>query len=207
MNTSSDRKLTRIVFIGAPGCGKSTLAADVFVALKKLGKNVELVPEWIRRDIMKNGIMTNVFEQYRTLMNNRREEDHFPDQVEFIVQDGSTLLGYFYAAVYSNKNDPKERLVIQDMYSTLLDDLYSRKYDHIYFLPRAYTEHLNADDGTRFQSDKDFITLDTYMRLIFTDIHRMDNVKVLDCGLNQRVPTVIRDILGFSAEEISKLNL
>jgi AAA domain len=194
---NSTEKTTRIVFIGAPGCGKSTLAADVFVAFKKLGKNVELVMEWIRRDIMKNGSMTNVFEQYRTLMNNRHEEEHFPEQVEYIVQDGGTLLGYFYAAVYSTKIDQRERLVIQDMYEALLNDLYSRKYDHIYFLPRTAVQAIGANikDGTRFQTDHQIEVLENYMRLIFTEIHRMDNIKVLECPLGERVETIMSDIL------------
>jgi hypothetical protein len=198
MNASSDHKTTRIVFIGAPGCGKSTLAADVFVALKKLGKNAELVPEWIRRDIMKNGIMGSVFEQYRTLMYHQREEEDFPPQVEYLVQDGGTLLGYFYAAVYSSKTDPKERLVIQDLYDHLLSALYGKKYDHIYYLPRTQVLETGANiaDGTRFQADGDYDVLETYMKLIFTEIHRMDNVRVLNCPLDQRVPTVINDILG-----------
>src|SRR3954466_3972807 len=103
MNVPLRNKPTRIVFIGAPGCGKSTVSADLFVALKKIGKNAELVPEWVRRDIMKHGSMTNVFEQYRYLMHNKNEEDFFPEHVQYIVQDGGILLGYFYAAVYSTK--------------------------------------------------------------------------------------------------------
>ena len=202
MNMFSEPKTTRIVFIGAPGCGKSTLAADVFTAFKKLGKNAELVMEWIRRDIMKNGSMTNVFEQYRTLMYNRHEEEDFPRQVEYIIQDGGTLLGYFYAAVYSTKTDQKERLVIQDMYEALLKDLYSKKYDYIYFLPRAEVQAIgaNTDDGTRYQSDHQIEVLENYMRLIFTEIHRMDSVKVLDCPLGQRVNTVISDVIGRVAQ-------
>jgi hypothetical protein len=196
MNAFSNSKTTRIVFIGAPGCGKSTVSAELFVALKKLGKNAELVPEWVRRDIMKHGSMSNVFEQYRYLVHNRKEEDSFPEHVEYIVQDGGILLGYFYAAVYSTKKDKKERLVLQDLYQDLLDTLYSGRYSHIYFLPRDPVVQAGGifADGTRFQTIHETEVLENYMRLIFTEIHRMDGVRVLDCPLNKRVETILKDL-------------
>lgn len=196
MNASTGQKTTRIVFIGAPGCGKSTVSAELFVALKKLGKNAELVPEWVRRDIMKHGSMTNVFEQYRYLMHNKKEEDFFPTNVEYIIQDGGILLGYFYAAVYSTKKDKKERLVLQDLYDALLDTLYSGQYDYIYFLPndKVISSGANIDDGTRYQTPHETQVLESYMWLIFTEIHRMDSVRVLDCTLDQRVPTILGNL-------------
>lgn len=196
----------KIVFIGGPGCGKSTLTADVFVAFKKLGKVTEFVPEWIRREIMREGVMTSVWEQYRTLNNHRREEQHFPDSVEYLILDGGTLTPYFYAALYSQKQDRKERLVVQDMYESLLDDLYSRKYDRIYFLPRIHTDSagVSFQDGVRFQTDDDLAVLESYMTLMFTKIHKMDNIKVLDCPLDQRVSNVIQDVLGVAAVDTWK---
>lgn len=196
----------RVVFIGGPGCGKSTLTADVFVAFKKIGKVTEFVPEWIRREIMREGVMTSVWEQYRTMNNHRREELHFPDTVEYLILDGGTLTPYFYTAVYSKKDDRKERLVVQDMYEQLLDDLYSRKYDHIYFLPRIFTDQagVSFQDGTRFQTDEELDTLEQYMSLIFTKIHRMDNIKVLNCPLDDRVDTIVQDVLGDEGTETWK---
>lgn len=38
----------RINIFGGPGVGKSTLASDLFAYLKKSGKNVELVPEYVK---------------------------------------------------------------------------------------------------------------------------------------------------------------
>lgn len=207
MNDMTGRKTTRIVFIGAPGCGKSTLAADLFVALKKHGKNAELVPEWVRRDIMKHGIMTNVMEQYRYFIHNLREENHFPENVEYIIQDAGVLVGYFYAAVYSTAKDQKERLVIQDLYEALLDSLYSGKYDRIYFLPRAAVKDtgVSADDGTRYQSDADAQVLEDYMRLIFTRIHYTNSIRVIDCPLEKRLVTVLQDLEIFQPEQYDYL--
>jgi hypothetical protein len=198
---NAQTKAKRITLIGGPACGKTTLAHDLFVQFKKLGKNVEIIPEWIRRDIMRNGPMDSVFEQYRTLMNHRREEENFPKEVEYLIHDGGTLTPYFYAALYSKKTDRKERLVVQDMYEALLDDLYSFKYDKIYFLPRAIADAagVSFQDGVRYQTEHDLEVLETYMRLIFTKIHQMGNIKVLDCPLKLRTMTLIRDILGNEA--------
>jgi AAA domain len=188
---------TRITFVGGPSSGKSTTAADLFVQLKKQGKNAEMIQEWIRRDIMRNGPMKSTFEQYRTLMYNKREEENFPPHVEYLIHDGNTLLPYFYAALYADKDDLKDRLVIQDMYSVMLDDLYSRKYDLIYYLPRMQTDEAGAQiaDGTRVQSPEECDLLDRYMRLLLTEVHRMDNVRVIDCPLNERTDWLLADIL------------
>ena len=43
--------MKKVVFVGGPGSGKSTISAEVFVELKKRGANVELVTEWIRQDL------------------------------------------------------------------------------------------------------------------------------------------------------------
>lgn len=192
---------TRITFIGGPGSGKSTTAADLFVQLKKLGKNVEMIQEWIRRDIMRNGPMNSVFEQYRTLMYHRAEEEYFPENVEYLIHDGNTLTPYFYAALYADKSDKKDRLVIQDMHRALLDDLYSKKYDLIYFLPRAIASisEENFKDGTRVQTPDEVDVLEQYMMLLFTKVHKMDNVRVLDCPLYMRSEVLIRDMLGSDA--------
>jgi nicotinamide riboside kinase len=187
----------KICLIGSPGCGKSTLAAELFVTLKKMGKNTELVPEWVRRSIQIHGPMTNVLEQYRTLLHHRKAEEYLPPEVEYAIIDSGTVSMYFYAAVYSKKQDQKERLVVQDMYEALLDDLYSKRYDWIYFLPRAPVDATGAiiQDGVRYQSQDDLQVLEDYMSLLFTKIHNIDNIKVLDCLLGQRVDLIINDLL------------
>lgn len=177
------------------------MAANTYTAFKMLGKNTELVQERVRREIMVHGAMTSVLEQYRILNIHRREEENFPSQIEYLISDSGTLSSYFYAAIYATNVDPKERLVIQDMYEALLEDLYSKKYDYIYFLPRIYTDQagLSFRDGVRFQTDDELHIIETYMNLIFTKIHHMDNIKALVCPLHKRVETVIEDVLGLEA--------
>jgi hypothetical protein len=191
----------KIVLIGGPGTGKSTTAAEIFVAFKKMGRNVELVPEWVRRDIAINGPMESVWEQYRTLENHEEAEGNFPEQVEYLIIDSGCLTPYFYAALYSDKRNSRDRIVVQDMHRDLLDALYKKRYDHIFFLPRFRTDQLGISfqDGVRYQTEEDINVLETYMTLFFTKIHPIDNIIMLDCPLKDRVETVIRTVKGENA--------
>lgn len=196
MNAVSSPKTTRIVFIGAPGCGKSTIAAELFIALKKMGKNTELIPEWCRRDIMMNGGMEHILEQYRYMVHNLTEENHFPDNVEYLVQDGGRITGYFYAAYYSKGVDKREKLVIQDLYKDLLDMLYDGYFDRIYFLPRAPVIEAGGifKDGTRTQSIEQAEALESYMRTILTDIHKTKAVRIVSGPLDGRLDLILQDL-------------
>lgn len=193
----------KIALIGGPGSGKSTTTAEIFVAFKKMGHNVEFVPEWIRRDIAINGPMETVWEQYRTFINHREAEEHFSPKVEYLVIDSGCLTPYFYTALYASKNNQRERLAVQDMHESFVNILYQRHYDHIFFLPRFRTDELGISfqDGVRYQTDAEISALESYMTLVFTRIYKMDNIHVLDCPLRDRVPTVLRTVGGDEAVE------
>lgn len=72
----------KIVFVGAPGSGKTTLTAAVFAALKESGRRTELVSEWIRTDIALSGPMTSIWEQYRTRRHQEELEAAVPKEID-----------------------------------------------------------------------------------------------------------------------------
>jgi hypothetical protein len=190
-------KQKRIAFIGNAGSGKSTLSADVFVQLKKLNVNVELVPEYVRTDIQLNGPMTTIWEQYRTRNNQKELEDSIPANVEYMITDSGVLTPYFYSCLYADNTIPRERIVLQDMYRHLLDDLYLRRYSHIFFLPMKETYQQNPNilsDGTRYQSRDEIMTLEIHFDLVFNKLHRVDNIHILECPLTDRVERVMNII-------------
>lgn len=200
--------MKKICIIGNAGAGKSTLAGKIFSALKPLKVNVELVPEFIRGDIQVNGPMQSIWEQYRTRFSQKEIEDAIPNNVDYAVIDSGTLTPYFYACLYSNKENERERLVLQDMYKFFLEDLYKRRYDYVFFLPRAQTYAANPDiltDGTRYQSADEINTLETHMTLLFGNLHKLNNVHVLDCPLDQRLDKVL-EIIGYKQPENTSLN-
>ncbi|NJO61071.1 MAG: AAA family ATPase [Richelia sp. RM2_1_2] len=187
----------RIAFIGAAGSGKSTLAAEVFVELKKLGKNVELITEWVRSDIHLHGPLQTIWEQLRTQLHQRMREDAVPTSAEYMLTDSGTLTPYFYACLYVDNTDSRQRLVLQDMYKFFLDDLYLHRYSHIFFLPSLQTYAANPNmlhDGTRFQTMNEIEILEQHMALMFTKLHKLDNVHVLDCELSNRAANILKII-------------
>ena len=184
--------MQKIVFVGAPGSGKSTLAAQIFTALKIRGHNTELVDEFIRRDLQMHGAMTSIWEQYRTRCRQEEIEDAVPEMVEYLVADSGTISPYFYAVHYADPTDKRQRLVLQDMHRYLIDDLYLRRYDHIFYLPVFWTE--DKQDGTRFQTDDEIKTLDEHMKMIFTKLFRSCSVHHVDVPYADRFDEVMRII-------------
>lgn len=190
----------RAVFIGSAGSGKSTIVTDVITTLKKRGINAEHVPEMIRYDIQQNGPMESIWEQYRALNNQQEYEDCVPSSVEYSIIDSGCLTPYFYACLYTSTASERERLVLSDMYRYLIDIIYKKRYDFIFFLPAKLTiaetgvEQI-ANDGTRYQSADELDVLDQHMTLIFTKIFKADNIYKLDCSLDDRLTTVL-EIIG-----------
>lgn len=190
----------RVVFIGSAGSGKSTIVTDLITCLKKKGINAEHVPEMIRYDIQQNGPMESIWEQYRALNNQQEYEDCIPDNVEYSVIDSGCLTPYFYACLYTSTATERERLVLSDMYRYLIDIIYKRRYDYIFFLPARLTKSETGidkltNDGTRYQSEEELDILDQHMTLIFTKIFKADNIYTLDCPLDDRIDKVL-DIIG-----------
>lgn len=187
--TVTEKILLKIAFIGAPGSGKTTLSTQVFTALKQSGKNVEIVQEWVRQDIFSSGAMSSIWEQYRTRQHQKELEDAVPSVVEYTVVDSSTLTPYFYASLYVNLSNSRERLVLQDMYKYLLDDLFLRRYEYIFYVP--VMPEINTDDGTRFQSTTEISTLAEHMELVFLKLFKTDNIHLVDGSFEDRLQKVL----------------
>jgi nicotinamide riboside kinase len=186
--------MQRIVFIGAPGSGKTVLATQAFAALKGAGRHAEHVHEFVRHDIQAHGPMTSIWEQYRTRQFQKELEDAVPQTADYVICDSGTLTPYFYAVLYSNPTEPRQRLVLQDMYRYLLDDLYLKRYDLVFYLPLL--DHSNLADGTRYQTEREIAVLNEHMRLVFTQLHRLPNVHVVESSFELRLDEVMWRILG-----------
>lgn len=189
----------KIAFIGSAGSGKSTLATEVFTELKKKGHNAELITEWIRYDIQANGPMESIWEQYRTLHHQRQLEDAVPSAVEWMITDSGCLTPYFYSCLYTSGADERQRLVLADMFKFLIDDLYKKRYEYVFFLHGKKLREKNVKkitkDGTRYQSEKELEILDEHMSLVFTKMFKIDNIINLECPLEKRCQKVLDIIL------------
>lgn len=172
----------------------TTLATSVFTALKQAGRQAEHVHEFVRYDIHAHGPMTSIWEQYRTRQFQKELEDAVPNDVDYVICDSGTLSPYFYASLYADASEPRQRLVLQDMYRYFITDLFTRRYDLVFYLPSF--DHPNLNDGTRYQTENEIKILDEHMRLVFTKLHRLDNVHMVQSGLDLRLEEVMWKILG-----------
>lgn len=189
--------MRKILFIGAPGSGKSLLANQTFAALKTRHLNAEIIHEWVRFDIQLNGSMESIWEQYRTRIKQKELEDNVPETNDYMVVDSGTITPYFFACLYCGE-DVRQRIVLADMYKFLMDDIFQQRYSDIFILPSSPTYQKNPlilEDGTRFQTREEVDVLDRHMRMMLGEIFYRPTHHVLDCPLEERLGMVL-SILG-----------
>lgn len=89
------RKPIVVNLTGAPGAGKSTGAATIFAALKKLGINAELVTEFAKDKTWEHNIMALGCQEYVFGKQSYRLR-RCRDDVDVIVADSPLPLGLIY---------------------------------------------------------------------------------------------------------------
>lgn len=82
-------------FIGAPGSGKSTAAAELYALLSKRGANVELVTEYMK-EVVWNRQMDLVNNQDLLFSQQRQRLTRLQGKVDFVITDSPLLLAFFY---------------------------------------------------------------------------------------------------------------
>ena len=88
------------------------------------------------------------------------------------------------------------------MFKFLIDDLFQKRYDYVFFLPGKEIYDKDKDkiieDGTRYQTTEELKILDDHMELVFTRMFNVDNVINLDCSLDERAETVMKILINNS---------
>jgi nicotinamide riboside kinase len=90
---------TIINLFGGPGCGKSTLAADVFVALKRANISVELVREYVK-DWAWRGDKIGEWDQLYLIAKQLRRESCLYGKVAYVITDSPIVLAGVYERLY-----------------------------------------------------------------------------------------------------------
>lgn len=90
-----------INLFGGPGIGKSTLAAELFVKMKRLGVNCELVREYVK-DWAWEGRKIVGFDQFYIYGKQTRKESLLFGKVDWVVTDSPIWLSGYYGAHYEN---------------------------------------------------------------------------------------------------------
>ena len=125
--------MVKIALLGAPGCGKSTLAAYVYAMLKDDGIDGELVTEYIREHVNKHKRVPSITFQSIVYERQMEKEKILPENLDFFVTDSPHILSYIYASLYIDYNDIDQRELLSDLYAKFLAN--SRdSYDLVYVL-------------------------------------------------------------------------
>lgn len=95
-----------INLIGGPGCGKSTIAAELFSRLKKMGVTCELVTEYIKERIYEEN-KTIPYNQIAIFGNQHYAINNKIGKVDCIIQDGSFLNNELYMVENTGTTNPE----------------------------------------------------------------------------------------------------
>lgn len=86
-----------INFIGGPGAGKSTVAAELFAKMKRTGYNVELVDEYAKQ-LVWDSRQHVLADQLYVLAKQNRKLERLVGKVDYVITDSPLLLCACYAA-------------------------------------------------------------------------------------------------------------
>src|SRR4051812_8750331 len=93
------RKTFVVNLFGGPGVGKSTLAAEIFVTLKKRGIEVELIQEYVKAWAW-DGKPVGTFDQLYILAKQLKLETRLYGKVDVVVTDSPLLFSPIYERFY-----------------------------------------------------------------------------------------------------------
>jgi hypothetical protein len=95
------KKIRRINLYGGPACGKSTMAASIFAELKRAGKNIEFVSEYIKLWTYIPIVPTGYDSYYCQSKHIHKEDIILRAGTDLIISDSPVLLAYYYASHYN----------------------------------------------------------------------------------------------------------
>lgn len=85
-----------INFYGVPGCGKSTLASELFVYMKKRGLNVELASEYAKDLVYEERYTTIQDQVYLLAKMNHKLQMYKKAKLDYVICDSPLLLNIMY---------------------------------------------------------------------------------------------------------------
>ncbi len=190
--------MIKIGLIGAPGCGKSTLAAYVFAMLKDSGIDGELVNEYIREHVNKHKRVPSITFQSVIYERQLEKEKIIPPQMDFFITDSPHILSYIFASLYIDYNDPDQIELLGDLYMKFLRES-KDAYDLIYVLEH---NHPPKDDGVRYQTTEEMELLKKVIPT-FLDMHKVKYTKFgSDMTTVNRAHSIVADVKNLMEKNV-----
>lgn len=152
---------TYINLFGGPGVGKSTLAAELFSRLKKLGKSVELVTEFAKDLVWENRRETLQIQPYVS-MKQFRNLARLKGKVDYVITDSPIMKDSVYARRYARE--------LPQAYHELLYFLHNNLGDSINIL---LTRQYDYKQNGRYQTEHEAIDIDKELRFML-ELYEID---------------------------------
>lgn len=149
----------RINLYGGPGTGKSTLAARVFVELRRQGISCALVTEWIKMWAYEGRVIQG-FDQIFSFANQMHSEEESLRYAGMIITDSPLFLQCMYA-------DKHAKIVASDLWNI------ARSYESMYPSISFYIERSGSyEQHGRWENEEQATQMDAYIkdRLVYWDI-------------------------------------
>lgn len=175
---------TVINLFAGPGAGKSTLAADIYVHMKKANLSCELVREYVK-DWAWEGRIISGFDQFYVLGKQIRKESLLYGKVDFIVTDSPLWSSAFYEKHYEGTTHLTESVKSFVSYAEEHDVRFVN-----YFLARP---DIYQQEG-RYQTEAEARQIDIEMIEMLKSLNL--SFKVLDMPYSQRAEYVLEQTLG-----------
>jgi|SaaInlStandDraft_4_1057021.scaffolds.fasta_scaffold59249_1 nicotinamide riboside kinase len=191
--------MIKIGLLGAPGCGKSTLAAYVYAMLKDTGIDGELVTEYIREHVNRHKKVPSITFQSVIYERQVEKEKIIPQDLDFFITDSPHILSYIFASIYINYNDIDQVELLGDLYLKFLRE--SRDaYDLIYVLDHNHPPKM--DDGVRYQTDGEMELLKRGIPT-FLDMHKVKYTTLGgDIPTKKRAKMIVADVKNYMKNNV-----
>ena len=177
-----NKKKTLIVnLIGAPGTGKTTIAADLFAKMKFIGIDVELVSEYAKELVWEERHETFKNELYLFAKQHHRIFRLY-GKVDVIITDRPLILSLFYNQKYGDNSKEFNNLITHEV----------NKFQNLnIFLNRINPYVTNG----RNQSEEESIEFAKEMEITFKDIlhAKLDAIPAVTRTILINVQNILKD--------------
>ena len=144
---------------GGPGCGKSTLSAELFVRLKRRRVSCELVREYVK-DWAWEGRPITGFDQFYVVGKQIRKESILYGKVDLVVTDCPIWNSAFYESHYEGTRHLSELCHAYHSYAA------EHEVQHLNFLLRRKKEY---DPRGRYQNEEQARAIDVAMEAFLNE--------------------------------------